>query len=213
MIELYYINITKFKNNWIELNYKLLSKNDIFRLKKIKIDKIKNRFIITRILLYKILISKWINLNEITLKEYKKPLVKENKIFISISYSDNYSIIWISLQNIWIDIENIRNNLNLDKNIILNENEINCKLISKYNIFKIWTIKESVLKLMWIWLYMNIKLIDLRLFKRKNKYILYENKKIYLKSYKKWKKYISIASYDEIVNLKIISIKNEYNWF
>ncbi len=209
MIELYIVHTQHFSNERIDSHICALSSYDLARANKIYNTETRKRFITTRILFYKLLEKKWILKKNILLQEFRKPFIKNSKKHASISYSDKYSLIALSEIDIGVDMETIRGNLKIQKSDILSHYELECNNVLRYNIFKIRTLKEAIVKLLWSWFSFDIKSINLYWLSKLNNYIVLNTQKIYLASYRLGKKYISVASTEAIRDFKIIHIKHE----
>ena len=149
---------------YIIKNIKDFNKDDInnfydkiLKLKKDKINKLKNydskiRSIIGEMLLKELLVKNNVSYNSLDyyINEYGKPYLKDNNIFFNISHSFDYVITAISNNEIGIDIEKVRETPLKTINQFATEKEKEYILSSKKNIeeriFKIFTLKEAYFK-------------------------------------------------------------------
>lgn len=140
--------------------------------------------------------------------ESGKPYLKNNDYF-NISHSGNYIILAKDKYEIGIDIEEIKGSKNNLARRIFNDDEY---LYSKDNdyFYLLWTIKESIIKLLGKSISFSIK--DINAYEVINDgYTYYDNKKIYCLSRKLDNYYISVASKKEIDRIELINIQGDRN--
>lgn len=148
MIEIYYG-----KTNTNELEKKELELVDFFKERINKFSNIEEKNI--RINLYYYLQKKLEEKNisfSFALNSFGKIYLNEISVYISLTHSKGYFAFAISNEEIGLDIEKIRNNIN--ERII---ERISKEKIKKDEIIKIWTIKESYLKYLGIGITTDLK--------------------------------------------------------
>ncbi len=96
--------------------------------------------------------------DEIIYNAYKKPYLKNNKIYFNISHCDNYTVLVIAKKEVGIDIERITMRKNvLDRVCTKNER----KLIKTAEDFtKMWVKKESYVKYLGVGCVYGLKNVD-----------------------------------------------------
>lgn len=116
---------------------------------------------------------------EIIKNKYGKKYLKTNELYFNISNKDNITVIAISDKEIGIDIESIKYNSSILNTICTeSEKEYILNSVDKENDFtKMWTMKESYVKMIGLGLKYDLKKVDT--IALKNKFII-----------KKYKNYI-----------------------
>lgn len=148
MIEIYYG-----KTNTNELEKKEAELVDFFKERINKFTNVEEKNI--RINLYYYLQKKLQEKNislSFTLNSFGKIYLNDSLTYISLTHSKGYYAFAISNEEIGLDMEKIRNNIN--ERII---NRISKEKIKKDEIIKIWTIKESYLKYLGIGITLDLK--------------------------------------------------------
>ena len=118
---------------------------------------------------------------DIFYNQYGKPYIKSK--FFNISHSGNYVLLIIADNETGIDIQKIKS-ININNfNSILSDNEKNTlNKNSDFTFYKIWTRKESVIKLLGVGLKIPLKTIDTTLYD-KDGFIKINNKIIYISTF------------------------------
>lgn len=148
MIEIYYG-----KSNASDIENKESQLVEFFKQKVNKYSDYNSR--IVRINAYyelqNILIKKKIPL-EFTINSYGKIYLNNNNLYFNLSHSNDYYAFAISKEEVGIDIEKVRDDVNIDliKRISNSKDEIK-------DVIKMWTIKESYLKYLGTGINTNLK--------------------------------------------------------
>jgi len=168
----YHMSDSKYKKYFSQLP-PLMKEN----VTKYRVKEDRYRTLVGKILLLRYL-TKYTNatLDDVKLTEYKKPYLENQSIDFSISHSGEYVIVAFSKNTkIGIDIEYLNKNIDLcDFNSVFLEHEI--KEIHNANnkiekFYKIWTLKEALLKAEGKGLFENLKDVKIA-----NNKIFFKNK-------------------------------------
>lgn len=146
---------------------------------------------------------------ELSFDTYNKPYVKNNKnIFISLSHSKNHFIFAISNQSIGVDLEYISDFSFLEQthlyNRIVSLKEQSDFACNTNDLIKIWTIKESYLKLLGVGLTKDLQQVQIF----KDKVGLSSLNDAYYTSFKFLNFYIAFSYYNK-ENYQFIDIQQE----
>lgn len=195
------INIKLYKEYLLSLNNSMRE-----NVLKYKFKKDKYRTLLGKVILIDYLKNNSdVLISDIKIDKYNKPYIENSNISFSISHSENYTIVLISdkKNSIGIDIEKIDNNIELQmfkdiftkteyKDIKISPNQIK-------SFYKIWTIKEAVLKAYGTGFLTNPKKV---LIENNNAYI---EDKIYNISTKKMDNYIISIAYENSDKFNLIN--------
>ncbi len=208
------INILFCNANDIDLsNYKRFEKDlkSIINWKQFKSYKNEinqKEYLISSLLIANILNKFKIPANQLVRKQNKKPFIKSNKIYFSISHSNGLVVLAYDNKPVGCDIETIvesdfnkisKNIFSVEENLLVNKQE------KSFDVFyKIWCCKESL-----------IKILDLGISKIKKTSIQFKkewetsylNNEYYFCTKKIGKSMMAVCSVKKNLNIKISKIK------
>ena len=148
MIKIYIRNISTYCNEkYINSQINHVTKNRRDRIQSFLRIEDKTRCLVAGLLLRHI--CGVTNDNQLSYGKYGKPYLKNNKIFFSLSHSGEYVVLGISDCEIGIDIEKIcpYDNSISNRFFTKEENDWLKKQGNDKAFYKLWTAKESVMKL------------------------------------------------------------------
>lgn len=133
--------------------------------------------------------------DKIKINEFGKPYV--DGIYFNISHSGEFATLVIDTTECGIDIEIIKDrNVNINSKIFLDDEDTFVKEDDE-NFFKLWTLKEAVLKLFGVGF--NKRAKDINVMPLINgECIEMSGRKVYSKTFKYEEYYVSIASFEQI---------------
>jgi len=192
-------NINSLDDNKINLVKDKFPKRYEFAIKQNSIANTK------RLLLGAYLLISYLNIEEkdIKVNQYGKPYVNNN-YFFNLSKSNELVVLAISENEVGVDVECVTNKdvSAIINNLLIEEKEY-LENNKEYNFYKIWTAKESFMKLIGSGLsYSFRKFSTIGLIKNNEDII--DNKKVYFKSIDYDNYVISISSFTPINELEII---------
>ena len=153
-IKLFKIELSKYYNI-VDILIKNLTPTEVKRAERYRHIKDKNRFIICRgILKYLLAKERHSDISEIQFENninHKPYLSIDKSLFFNVSHAGNYALIAIGHYELGVDVEFIDTNFHYNEILsnVFNEEEIdqiNTAENSRYQFYKFWTRKESIVK-------------------------------------------------------------------
>ena len=185
-----YLKIQKFTIFLIQKSFNYFPKNYLEKLKNKQEESIVARYLISKLIEQNFWIKNFLpEVNENWIPIFK------NNIFWSISHKKGIVFVWVAKQKFWLDLEIIKYRDNSVLDIFQKEEYQVLWWKNLENFYKIWTVKESLIK------YNLVKLDDMKnmilTWIQEEKNIFWELE--FSEKLKIWNKYIFLQINDDIV--------------